>query len=331
MSAGARPRLGFLGVGWIGRARLEALAREDIADVVAVADPDAACAQAALRCAAHATIAPDLDALLALPLDGVVVATPSALHAAQVLRALDAGLAVFCQKPLGRTAAEVRRIGAAARAADRLVGVDLSYRHTAGMQRIRELVRAGELGRIYAIDLVFHNAYGPDKPWFRDIARAGGGCVIDLGIHLADLALWVLDFPPVARVGTRRYAEGRLLAPGEQVVEDHAIVQLELAGDVTVRLACSWNLSAGQDAVIEARFDGTRGAAQFRNVDGSFYDFVAERLDGTRRMTIASPPDAWGPRALVAWARTLAHRPRFDEGFAEFVAVAHVLDRIYGR
>ncbi len=43
------------------------------------------------------------------------------------------------------------------------------------MQRIRELVWSGELGRLYAIDLVFHNAYGPDAPWFSDRAAAGAG------------------------------------------------------------------------------------------------------------------------------------------------------------
>src|SRR5947199_289519 len=82
------------------------------------------------------------------------------------IRALKRGAAVFCQKPLGRTAAEARAVIDAARAADRLLCVDLSYRFTDGMRRIRELVRAGALGRVYAVDLVFHNAYGPDKAWF---------------------------------------------------------------------------------------------------------------------------------------------------------------------
>src|SRR5690606_9981181 len=117
-------------------------------------------------------------------------------------------LAVFCQKPLGRTAAEAAAAVAAARQADRLLAVDLSYRFTQGMQRIREQVRAGALGRVFAADLVFHNAYGPDKPWFYDPRLAGGGCVMDLGVHLVDLALWLLDFPDVERV------ESTLLAGG---------------------------------------------------------------------------------------------------------------------
>jgi predicted dehydrogenase len=260
---------------------------------------------------------------------GIVIATPSALHAEQAEAALGRGVAVFCQKPLARTAAESRRIVAAARAADRLLGVDFSYRHTAAMQRVRELVRSGEIGDVYAVDLVFHNAYGPDKPWFRDPRLAGGGCVIDLGIHLVDLALWTLDFPGVSNVSSRLFTRGVPLRPGE--VEDFAVAQFALQGVTVVRLACSWNLSAGRDAVIEASFHGTCGGASMRNVAGSFYDFVAERHEGTRAITLAQPPDDWGGRAAVQWARSLADGARYDPEIEHVVEVAGVLDAIYGR
>ena len=105
--------------------------------------------------------ADSLEEMLALKPDGVVIATPSALHAAQCVQAFDAGAAVFCQKPLARTAAEVAAVLDAARRSDRLLGVDLSYRFTAAMQAIRKQVQSGELGRVFAADLIFHNAYGP--------------------------------------------------------------------------------------------------------------------------------------------------------------------------
>ena len=142
-----------------------------------------------------------------------MIATPSALHAAQAQAALERGLSVFCQKPLGRTAAETRAVVETARVTDRLLAVDLSYRWTSGMQRIRELIRAGEFGRVYAADLTFHNAYGPDKPWFYDPAHSGGGCVMDLGVHLVDLALWALDFPEVEDVASQLFAAGARLGP----------------------------------------------------------------------------------------------------------------------
>jgi predicted dehydrogenase len=329
--ATALPRLGFLGVGWIGRHRMEAIARSGAACVAAVADAADEALADARRAAPEAMAAHSMDALLDAELDGIVIATPSALHAGQAIAALERGLAVFCQKPLARTAPETRRVIDAARAADRLLGVDLSYRHTEAMRRIRDLVRAGALGRVYAVDLVFHNAYGPDKPWFRDPARAGGGCVIDLGIHLVDLALWALDFPRVEHVTSRLFAGGAPLALPASVVEDYAEARLDLAGGTAVRIACSWNLSAGRDAVIEAAFYGSAGGAAMRNVNGSFYDFAAERYRGTARELLASPPDEWGGRAAVAWARRLAERATFDPEVERLADVAAALDAMYGR
>ncbi|HEX7238712.1 MAG TPA: Gfo/Idh/MocA family oxidoreductase [Longimicrobiaceae bacterium] len=327
----ARPRLGFLGVGWIGRHRMEAVVRGGAVDVAAIADPSPEMAAEAGRLAPGAELVSTLDDLLDAGVDGVVIATPSAMHAEQSIRALERGAAVFCQKPLGRTAEEVRAVVDAARAADRLLGVDLSYRFTEGMRRIREVVRSGGLGRVYAVDLVFHNAYGPDKPWFYDPALSGGGCVMDLGVHLVDLALWTLDFPGVAGVSGRLFAGGEPLGGRPDRVEDYAVATVDLDTGAAVQLACSWRLQAGCDAMISAAFYGTEGGAALRNVDGSFYDFTAERFRGTSRETLATPPDEWGGRAAADWAARLAAGERFDRAAERLVEVAGVLDRIYGR
>lgn len=326
-----RPRIGFLGVGWIGRNRMEAMLANGAVEAVALVEPDAAMAEGALALAPTATRAASLEELLTLDLDGIVIATPSALHAAQSLRALEAGVAVFCQKPLGRTAAENRAVVDAARAGDLLLGVDFSYRHTAGLRRIRDLVQQGELGEVHAVDLTFHNAYGPDKPWFYDPAQSGGGCVMDLGIHLVDLALWVLDFPVVTRVTSQLFANGARLASPADRGEDYAVATLELASGAVVRLACSWRLNAGCDAVIAADFYGPAGGAAFRNVGGSFYDFTVERFRGTSRETLASPPDTWGGRAAAVWARHLAEGAGYDPEAERLVDVARVVDQLYGR
>ncbi|HEX6616513.1 MAG TPA: Gfo/Idh/MocA family oxidoreductase, partial [Gemmatimonadales bacterium] len=123
------PRLGFLGTGWIGRHRLEAVAASGAAEIAAVVDPVPANAGAAGAAAPGAQVLGSFDELLDAGLDGIVIATPSALHAEQSIGALERGLAVFCQKPLARTAAETRAVVEAARRADRLLAVDLSYRH----------------------------------------------------------------------------------------------------------------------------------------------------------------------------------------------------------
>ncbi len=330
-AAGRRPRLGFLGVGWIGRHRMERIAETDLCEIAAVADADPAVARAAREKLPDAALAGSLDDLVSMGLDGVVIATPSALHAAQARQALAAGLAVFCQKPLARTAVETVSVVAAAREANRLLGVDFSYRFVAGMRRIRELIAAGELGEVFASTLVFHNAYGPDKSWFYDHDLAGGGCVIDLGIHLVDLALWALGERHVADVRARCFAGGRPLALPVRQVEDYATAEIALASGASVSLACSWRLHAGQDAVIEASFYGTKGGASLRNVNGSFYDFIAERFSGTAREVLARPPDPWGGRAATDWAAALARGQRYDPAIENVVDVAQIIDAMYGR
>ena len=327
----SKPRVGFLGVGWIGRHRMAAMLDTGAIEAVAICDPSQDCAAEAAKLAPSAGLSPSLEAMLDLALDGVVIATPSALHAEQSIRALELGAAVFCQKPLGRTAAEARAVVDAARRADRLLGVDFSYRFTEGMDRVRELMAGGDLGRIYAADLVFHNAYGPDKPWFYDPELSGGGCVMDLGVHLVDLALWALDFPSVTAVSSRLFAGGEPLGAHADRVEDYAVAELTLATGAAVRLACSWKLHAGREAEISAAFYGADGGAALRNVNGSFYDFTAERYRGTSTETLASPPDAWGARAAIDWAVRLAASDRYDSEADKLVDVAAVLDRIYGR
>ena len=220
----------------------------------------------------------------------------------------------------------------AARAADRLLGVDLSYRFTEGMRRIRELVRAGALGRVYAVDLVFHNAYGPDKPWFYDPALAGGGCVMDLGVHLVDLALWTLDFPEVAGVSAQPLRRRRAARPTRR--RGRGLRGSRPSSSRPGRWCGSPARGACRpDATRSSRrpSTGPKAGRGSRNVDGSFYDFKAERYRGTARETLSGPPDAWGGRAAADFAMRLAAGERFDPAAERLVDVARVLDRIYGR
>lgn len=329
--SGGRPKVGFIGVGWIGAQRMQALAASGAAEIVALTDSSPEAARAAAAHAPGAQIAHDLESLLGLDLDGVVIATPTALHAAQAISCLGSGIAVFCQKPLGRSAAETIQVITAARSSDRLLDVDMCYRHVRSFALIKELAQSGAIGEIYACDLVFHNAYGPDKAWYYDRRLSGGGCVIDLGIHLVDLALWMLNFPAVDALASRRFAQGKALAEGDGGLEDYAVARLDFVTGASANLACSWHLPAGQDAVIRAAFYGTRGGLAVSNINGSFYDFRAERYHGTAKEILHDSPDAWGARALSAWVARLGARPSYDPAIETSQKVAAVIDAIYGR
>src|SRR5438445_4086755 len=243
------PRLGFLGVGWIGRNRLEVIAQSGLAEISLVCGTSPEILQQSLALAPTAKTVSSYDELLNSDIDGVIIATPSAQHAEQSLLALERGLPVFCQKPLGRNANETRSVVEAARKANRLLGIDLAYRFTTALQAIHSVISSGELGEIYAANLVFHNAYGPDKEWFYDRSLSGGGCVMDLGIHLIDAALWMLGFPALRSVNSRLYSQGRPLDRQSSAVEDYATAQIDLDSGVTVDMQCSWRLSVGQECV----------------------------------------------------------------------------------
>ncbi len=324
-----RPRLGFLGVGWIGRHRMQAVVESNVADAAVIVDPAKQLVEEAKKVAPESEALGSFEELLESGIDGLVIATPSALHAEQSIRALEKGIAVFCQKPLGRTEQEVRRVIDAAKANDRLLGVDLSYRFVKGVPELRKMIRAGELGDIYAVNLTFHNAYGPDKPWFYDPKLSGGGCVMDLGIHLVDLALWTLGFPAVRALTSNLQFQGRQISGRGESCEDYAAAQLQLESGAAIQLACSWKLPAGCDCVIDASFYGTKGGVALRNVNGSFYDFRVEQFSGISRNTLAAPPDLWGGRAVVDWAKRLAEGQRFDPEVEHLATVSRVLDGIY--
>lgn len=326
-----KPRLGFVGLGWIGRNRLEAVARADVAEIAAVHDVQTAAVDTAKEFSPDAVYFSSYEELLHHDIEGVVIATPNALHAEQSIAALDYGIAVFCQKPLGRNAFETRRIVEAARSADCLLGVDLSYRAIPPMKAVTQLVETGELGSVFAVDAKFHNGYGPDKAWFRDFKLSGGGCFLDLGSHLLELALRPLGLPAITRVHSSLFANGKRLRGVHDEVEDYGVATIETADGTVLNLSCCWNMNIGREAEIEIAFYGTDGGARLRNVNGSFYDFVAERFSGTKTELLGNTESDWGGLATIEWINRFARDDGFDPDAERFVSLAQVMDRIYGR
>jgi predicted dehydrogenase len=323
----SRVRLGFLGLGWIGRKRLDSIAGEQNVEIVALADASEEKLVAAAKAYPQALRVDSLNDLLAAGVDGVVIATPNGAHAQQALSCLSAGIAVFCQKPLATNAAAAQQVIDAARSHDRLLGIDFCYRHVNGMAELKNRIVSGSFGEITSLDLKFHNAYGPDKQWCFDRAASGGGCMLDLGVHLLDLALWLQEFPSMRLVSSHRFTQGR--RAGQDDIEDQAYAELEQSNGAVVRLTSSWYAQIGCDAVIEATILGTKGGAVWRNVNGSFYDFEIFASRGSQRELLSSGVDDWGPRALAAWSQQLAHDRSFDPAALAIARSAELIDAIY--
>jgi predicted dehydrogenase len=323
-----KPKLGFAGIVWIGKNRLIAIKNKGAAHIKAAVDPDPAAIQALSQSVENLHYCNTFEDLLKEDINGIIIATPSALHARQAIAALNTGKAVFCQKPLGRNEQETAEVIHAARRQNLLLEVDFSYRNTQAAKQVRKVVRSGELGKIYAVDLIFHNAYGPDKTWYYDGSLSGGGCLMDLGIHLIDLLFWILDETKIGRPVCQLFHQARPLQNRRQT-EDYAAAQFRVNNDTTVQLACSWNLPVGKDAVIKAAFYGENGGAVFRNVEGSFYDFAAEKHTGTSTEILAEPPDDWSGKRAVEWVHKLAESNTFDPEAETYINTAYALDLLY--
>jgi len=176
-------RIAVAGAGAIGQAHISVLGQEPSATLCAIVDPSPAAATLAAR--EGVPLYPSLEALLAADRpDGIVLATPNALHFPQALACLDAGLPMLLEKPLTATVAEGRQLLAAVEARGGRLLVGHHRAHSPIMATAREVVRSGRLGRLVAVQgsamFCKPDRYFEEAPWRRE---AGGGPILLNLIH----------------------------------------------------------------------------------------------------------------------------------------------------
>jgi predicted dehydrogenase len=184
-------RTAIIGMGKMGRIRKIELDRHPGFEVVALCDVDPAVA--AMFPSAH--FSTDWRAILALELDAVVVCTFNNVAPDIVCLALDRGLHVFCEKPPGRSVADVERIiEHQRRAPGKVVKFGFNHRFHYGVMEARALVESGRYGKPLWARGVYGKAGGLtfENSWRSDKELAGGGILLDQGIHMLDLMLLFL-------------------------------------------------------------------------------------------------------------------------------------------
>ncbi|MDZ5696639.1 Gfo/Idh/MocA family oxidoreductase [Chelativorans sp. M5D2P16] len=188
------------GFGWWGRHIVTRLAGRGGIRVIAVAEPVEALHED-IRAHRVEPVA-DYAAVLADPrVEAVVLTTPHMLHEEQVRQAAAAGKHVFCEKPLGITAASARRSVAACRQAGVVLGIGHERRFEPAMRRLKAMLEAGELGTIMHAEAAFSHdklAGIPAGGWRTSKELSPGAGMTGMGIHLTDLLLWM--FGPVETV-----------------------------------------------------------------------------------------------------------------------------------
>jgi predicted dehydrogenase len=227
-------RIGIVGCGRIGerRARIASAAGDS---VVLVADIDEQRAQTLAR-ELNCSWTSDWLAVAGSPIvDAVVVSTTNNALAQVSGAALSNGKHVLCEKPLGRKAEEARGIVDAANAAHRVLKTGFNHRHHPAVREARALITQGELGTLLWIRAAYGHGgrIGYEHEWRTDPAQAGGGELLDQGIHLLDLARWFLgEFVEVS---------GELTTSSWPIaVEDNAFALLRTADDRVASIHASW-------------------------------------------------------------------------------------------
>ena len=270
-------RAGVIGLGYAGEQHLKNYARVPGVEPVALAGLE----RDHLRELGTRYGVPDLytsweDLVSREDLDIVSIGTPNHLHAPIAVAALEGGRHVLCEKPLARNGKEAQQIVEAARAADRAVHTAFTQRERGDVQALKRHVEEGNLGRVYHSKATWmrRNGIPGMGGWFTSKELAGGGPLIDLGVHMVDMALYLMGGPEVESVSCATYAElgpqgrggrsgsGLMKGDNPYEVEDLATAFLRLSGGATMTLEAGWAVYRESSDDFGVTLYGTEGGAE---------------------------------------------------------------------
>ena len=197
-------KVGLIGGGAIVQvAHLPVLRKLKGVEVMAICDTDLPKARAiASRFGIPEAFDDIEDVLRTDGLDAVVVCTPNHLHESHILAALDANLHVLVERPLAMTATSAQKIIRAMEKRDRVVMVGMNHRYRPDVQLVRSFVQSGELGPVDSVRGSWQ-VFRPSRAqlgWRQRRELSGGGAMLDLGLSILDLALWLAGTPAPVRV-----------------------------------------------------------------------------------------------------------------------------------
>jgi len=336
-AGGPRLKVGVVGLG-IGRMHLDGWRQHPQAAVVAIADTDA---QRLAQVGEQFGIAhryPSAEAMLdAQRLDVVSICTPNKFHKELTLKALAAGCHVLCEKPMAMSAAEGREMLEAARRAERRLMINFSFRFTAQSRALKSQVDAGVFGEFYFGRSVWHRRKGMPGfgGWFGTKALAGGGPLIDLGVHRLDLALWLMGYPkPTWVMGSTYDPIARQAA--EQAgkpfdVEDLAAAFIRFDNGASLVLEASWAGHIREAELMETRLFGTRAGLLQKNLNEG-YTFDAEiftEQHGAAFDMHLHPSTEAAPSAMHDFAEAILREQPHPAPAEEGLRVMEILDAIY--
>ncbi|RRB06449.1 Gfo/Idh/MocA family protein [Larkinella rosea] len=216
----------------------------------------------------------------------VVICTPNNLHYPFAMQALEQGCHVFCEKPPAIRASEAREMAELAAKKGLVLAYNLQLRQTSEWELLMKCKASGQLGEIYHIKANFLRRRGiPGWGYFTNKEMQGGGALMDLGVHVLDLALCALDYAVPTGILANTYdfigkTGGKGLMgswdPQKFEVEDAAMAYLSFATNASIMLSASFALNTQTDIDRNLEVFGSRGGAKLFPL--SLYTEVAGEL-----------------------------------------------------
>lgn len=310
-------RVGVIGAG-VGALHLGAYTQLPDVEIVALAGlDDDRVRRVAAEYSVPQTYREYADLLADASIDAVSICLPNSLHTEVALAALEAGKHVLVEKPLARNTAEGQQIVDAAARHDRVLMVSFDKRFRGDVQWVKKYLDSGALGNIYYAKAHWMRRAGIPRlgSWFVSKQQSGGGPLIDLGVHVLDMALYLLGEPAPTSVSASTYAEfgprgikgwqGRQQFSNEDAaydVEDLATAFVRLDNGATLLLEASWatHSSAGDDFGVTLY--GSEGGVEllvknytYDNTVRVFHDFDHAPTDAAPRI-----PRQEGHKGVIA-------------------------------
>jgi predicted dehydrogenase len=269
-------RFGVIGAGQISYSACRTLSKLDEVEMAAAADPSAERLAALVEEFGFARSYASGEELIADPaIDAIYVAVPNKFHAPLAQAALEAGKHVVLDKPFALSLVEAEGVAAAAAASGKLFFLGMNQRFAENAQRVKNVVSSGALGEIYHAKCWWQRRSGIPKlgTWFGNKAVAGGGALLDIGVHMLDLCLWLCDdFKPVTvtgatytKFGNRGLGEGGwgMSDASEQTfdVDDFATALIRFESGLSVALDVTWAAHMPEPNRNGVQLFGTEGGA----------------------------------------------------------------------
>ena len=244
-------------------------------------------------------------------IDAVDICTPNYLHSIIAVDAFKAGKHVLCEKPDAIDVTEVLKMKNAADEAGKVLMVIRNNRFVTASQYAKKFVEAGRMGEIYCGRCGWQRRRGiPGKGgWFTTKEQSGGGPLIDLGVHMIDLAIWLMGNPTPVAVSANTYTKfadndtsdsenskfGDANSEGTFDVEDLAMGFIRFDNGASMQIEFSWASNIEKEiAFIDLR--GTKAGATNHTSDGRFKVFTEE--GGTTVDIVPNLPKQIGPHEL---------------------------------